>query len=43
MKILLAFDGFDYSQPALEETARLARERNVGVLSDRCHLVVGAV
>ena len=26
MKILLAFDGFDYSQPALDETARLARE-----------------
>ena len=34
MKILLAFDGFDYSQPALDETARLARdEATINILS----------
>jgi nucleotide-binding universal stress UspA family protein len=31
MKILLAYDGFDHSQPALEETARRAAEAGAEV------------
>jgi nucleotide-binding universal stress UspA family protein len=31
MKILLAYDGFERSRPALEEAARLAREKGAGV------------
>lgn len=31
MKLLLAYDGFEHSLPALEETARLAREEGADV------------
>src|SRR3972149_9598059 len=31
MKLLLAYDGFDHSQPALEETARIAHEEGAEV------------
>lgn len=31
MKLLLAYDGFDHSQPALEETVRLARDEGAEI------------
>src|SRR3990172_4408749 len=31
MKILLAYDGFDHSQPALEEAGRIAAAEGAGV------------